>query len=244
MPVAAVILVEPSGAANVGAVLRVAANFSVPLVHLVRPVVDPTHPDIAAWACGAEQFVDIRRDASFEDSAGGYHLVAATVSGRGRSRLPVVDPAELRALVAERGADATALVFGNETSGLPRRLLDRADIAVRIPTRAEFPVLNLAQAVGILLAGLAMDATAARTRTSDLASQQEIQQLMSHLRTALLEIGFLDPESPERILRKLRGVFGRAGLTTNELAILRGVCRQMIWARRQPSARWTSDESG
>lgn len=240
MPVAAVILVEPSGAANLGAVLRVAANFAVPLVHLVRPVVDLAHPDVAAWACGAERLVELRTEASFESAAGSYRLVAATVSGRGRGAVPAVAPVELATLVAERGAAATVLVFGNETSGLPRRLVDRADIAVRIPTRPEFPVLNLAQAVGILLAELATSAIAPSAESPELATQQEVQQLMAHLRAALLEIGFLDPASPERILRKLRGLFGRAGLTANDLAILRGICRQMMWARQQPPPRGAS----
>jgi tRNA C32,U32 (ribose-2'-O)-methylase TrmJ len=46
----------------------------------------------------------------------------------------------------------------------------------------------------------------------------------------LLAIGFLDPKSPQRILRKLRRLFGRAGVTGNEVRILRGICRQMEWA--------------
>jgi tRNA/rRNA methyltransferase len=53
---------------------------------------------------------------------------------------------------------------------------------------------------------------------------------MAHLRQSLLTIGYLDPNSPQRILRKLRRLFGRAGITGNEVKILRGVCRQMDWA--------------
>ena len=53
---------------------------------------------------------------------------------------------------------------------------------------------------------------------------------MSHLRDSLLTIGFLDPQSPQRILRKLRRLFGRAGITDNEIKVLRGICRQMEWA--------------
>jgi tRNA C32,U32 (ribose-2'-O)-methylase TrmJ len=53
---------------------------------------------------------------------------------------------------------------------------------------------------------------------------------MSHLRSSLTTIGFLDPTAPQRILRKLRRLFGRAGITGNEVSILRGMCRQMEWA--------------
>ena len=45
-------------------------------------------------------------------------------------------------------------------------------------------------------------------------------------------VGFLDPSNPHRMLRKLRRMFGRAGITEDEVAMLRGVCRQMLWAAR------------
>lgn len=243
MPVATVILVEPSGAANLGAVLRVAANFGLPSVRLVRPSVDLDDPDVAAWACGGGERVALSVHAGFDAAAGDCRLLAATVSGRGRSALPTITPAELAVLVAERGREATGLVFGNETSGLPRHLVDRADVAVRIPTEAGFPVLNLAQAVGILLAALATGTPPAATATPDLATQAEVAQLMDHLEETLLAIGFLDPTSPQRILRKLRRLFGRAGVTANELAILRGICRQVLWARQQPPERWSGGAS-
>jgi tRNA C32,U32 (ribose-2'-O)-methylase TrmJ len=56
--------------------------------------------------------------------------------------------------------------------------------------------------------------------------------MMGHLDRSLSTIGFLDPSSPQRILRKLRRLFGRAGITDNEVAIIRGICRQMEWAAR------------
>ena len=61
---------------------------------------------------------------------------------------------------------------------------------------------------------------------------------MEHLQSSLLTIGFLDPQSPQRILRKLRRLFGRAGITENEVRILRGMCRQMEWAAGARPARF------
>ena len=61
---------------------------------------------------------------------------------------------------------------------------------------------------------------------------------MLHLRESLLTIGFLDPKSPQRILRKVRRLFGRAGITDNEVKILRGICRQMDWAARAQPGRF------
>jgi TrmH family RNA methyltransferase len=123
-----------------------------------------------------------------------------------------------------------ALVFGNETRGLRREDLDRCDLVINSPTEEDFPVLNLAQSIAILTAFISMEAKKVPPLRELPATQAEVEQLMLHLRQSLLTIGFLDPQSPQRILRKIRRLFGRAGITENEVAILRGICRQMEWA--------------
>ena len=65
---------------------------------------------------------------------------------------------------------------------------------------------------------------------------------MNHLKQSLLTIGFLDPASPQRILRQLRRLFGRAGITANEVKILRGICRQMEWAAGARPGRFSRGE--
>lgn len=248
VPVPSVILVEPSGAANVGAALRVAANFGAPAVELVRPGPAPDDPEVAAWSCGGGVHLEVRRHDTFADAAGPYRLVAATVSGRGRGGLPVVTPQQLLEAVRTAGAGATALVFGNETSGLPRAVVDRADAAVRIPTNESFPVMNLAQAVAVLLGWLAISGAPSSVPSSvptrpqpPRARHDEVAGLMAHAREALLGIGFLDPTNPDRILRQLRRLIGRAAATTDEVSILRGICRQVQWAARREPGRWNLD---
>ena len=107
-----------------------------------------------------------------------------------------------------------------------------------------FPVLNLAQAVAILVATIHMSASGDQPTAPEPASQEEVEGLMSHLRQSLLTIGYLDPNSPQRILRKLRRLFGRAGITDNEVKILRGVCRQMNWAAGAKPGRFGDADDG
>jgi tRNA/rRNA methyltransferase len=232
MSVAAVILVEPALPGNLGSAIRVAANFGVPRIDLVRPLVDLDHPEIQRWACGGQDRLELRQWQTLPEAAAGYRTLVASASGRGRENQPLVPPGEALPELTRRGLDATALVFGNETSGLRREDLDRCDFAIRIPTMSEFAVLNLAQAIAILLGYLAI---AAEPRALDgpmPAEMATVDRLMQHLYEALTAIGFLDPSSPQRMLRKLRRLFGRAGITENEAAILRGICRQMLWAAR------------
>jgi tRNA/rRNA methyltransferase len=139
-------------------------------------------------------------------------------------------PEEAAARLAGRGVDRAALVFGNETRGLRRDHLDRCDLVVRIPTEPAFPVLNLTQAIAILVGYLELRVDPPTPSAPEPATQARVESMMRHLETALADIGFTDPANPDRMLRKLRRMFGRAGVTENEVAIVRGICRQMRWA--------------
>lgn len=233
MSVAALILVEPSQAGNLGAVMRIAANFGVRRLELVRPAVDPGTDEVRRWACGGDELLECRSWARFADAAAGYRTLAASASGRGRRALPVLSPREAIPVMAERGLDETALVFGNETRGLCRADLDRCDMVIRIPSVAGFPVLNLAQAAAILVSASAECHQEGPRNALDPAPRAAVEGLMAHLRRGLLAIGFLDPQNPQRILRKLRRLLGRAGVTAEEVRILRGICRQMEWSAGQ-----------
>lgn len=246
MSLAAVILVEPTQPGNLGAVFRLAANFGIRNLELVRPGVEPDDPEVVQWACGGHDRVRWRRFETLREAAAGYHTVVASASGRGRRNLPVMTPGEATPVLHERGLDGVALVFGNETRGLRREDLDCCDLVIRVPTEPDFPVLNLAQTVAVLVSQLHLSDTIADTGAPPPAALAEVEGLMSHLRASLLEIGFLDPQNPDRILRQLRRLFGRAGISEDEVRILRGICRQMEWAANAKPGRFentTQDES-
>lgn len=243
MGVGGLILVEPSLAGNLGAAMRVAANFGVKRIDLVRPSVGPDDAEVRRWACGAEDRVDCRLWDRFANAAAQYHTLAASASARGRRNLPVMETTEATPALVDRGLDGVALVFGNETRGLSREDIDRCDLVIRVPTVAGFPVLNLAQAVAILVSTVSSADDSASTAPEP-APQEEVDGLMRHLEESLLTIGFLDPQSPKRILRQLRRLFGRAGITANEVKILRGICRQMEWAAGAKPGRFTHHDLG
>jgi TrmH family RNA methyltransferase len=242
MSMGGVILVEPSLAGNIGAALRVAANFGVKRIELVRPAVGLDDPEVRRWACGADDRIACRTWESFEEAATHYHTLAASASGRGRKSLPVLAPDEAMEDLANRGLAGVALVFGNETRGLKREDLDRCDLVIRVPTDPEFPVLNLAQAVAILVSMLHGMQKYSTSSAPEPAPQDLVEGLMNHLNESLMTIGFLDPQSPQRILRQLRRLFGRAGVTASEVKILRGICRQMEWAAGARPGRFSRGE--
>jgi tRNA/rRNA methyltransferase len=61
--------------------------------------------------------------------------------------------------------------------------------------------------------------------------------MFQHMRGTLTDIGFLDPQNPDHILRSFRRIFGRAGLNDRDVRILRGLWSRLDWLNRQRKDR-------
>jgi tRNA/rRNA methyltransferase len=53
------------------------------------------------------------------------------------------------------------------------------------------------------------------------------------MKQALIEIEFLDPENPKKLMPRLRRMFSRTQLETEEVNILRGIASQLILKRQR-----------
>ena len=65
---------------------------------------------------------------------------------------------------------------------------------------------------------------------------EQTEQFYEHLERTLLLTGFLDPQNPRLLMRRLRTLFNRAQPDLNELNLLRGVLTtvEKTKQRRQP----------
>ena len=84
--------------------------------------------------------------------------------------------------------------------------------------------------------GLSEKGAEASNRAVKPAEFKKIEGMYTHLEELLLKIGFLDVNNPKRIMHALRRIFGRAGLSDRDVAILRGIFRQLEWyaSKRDP----------
>ena len=231
-----IILVDPSLAVNTGAVARAMKNMGFTAMRIVCPDGTSEHLSDPArrMASGAE---DVLEQAEVFPSLGealaDIQVVAGCTARKGKGRNPVLHPKDLREHTAEYGSRTRlGIVFGREDRGLTNQELDLCHLVVTIPAAAEHPSLNLAQAVLLvcyeLIGRTAAGAPNEPARGSP-ATSEELEELYQHGREVLLRVRFLDPQNPDRILRALRRVLGRAGPDSREVKILRGILRQMDW---------------
>jgi TrmH family RNA methyltransferase len=228
-----IVLVETSHPGNIGAVARAMKTMGLHDLRLVRPKRFPC-AEATARAAGADDVLfDARVSDTLEASLRGCTWVVAT-SARTRSiAWPELEPriAALQ-MVSLAQARPVALVFGREHSGLTNDELDRCHALVRIPSDPAFRSLNLAGAVQILayevyLAGRDREEEeiTSSTVSSPRVTAEEMEGFYRHLEATLVDIGYLNPTHPKRLMRRLRRMFNRMQPEHAELNVLRGILK-------------------
>jgi tRNA/rRNA methyltransferase len=218
------VLLRPRNPENLGAVARVMKNFGL--------------DDWAVAALGTHDFAAARRVAVHAEDLLDRPRVVPTLAEAvadcawvvGTSSRPVrgkrrLAPAELAREIAARGGEGrTALVFGDERSGLTNADVERCDDLSAIPACAAQPSLNLAQAVAVYAWELREAALAAapqrRAAPVQGATDAELAGVEERLRAALRASGFL--AGPERhAVRDLAATLRRARLSRREAGLWR-----------------------
>ncbi|MDA8362748.1 MAG: RNA methyltransferase [Gammaproteobacteria bacterium] len=228
-----VVLVRPTHPGNVGAAARALKNMGLRQLVLVAPSGYP-HAEARARAAGADDVLDaVRVFATLEQAIAGCRLVVGT-SARVRSiAWPSLDPRAAAVQVIEESAQGeVALVFGAERTGLTNEQLDRCHYTVSIPADPEFSSLNLACAVQIMAYEIWYEASRAAANSSgdaaagpdaQPASSEDLERFYAHLEEVLVQIRFLDPDNPRKLMRRLMRLFNRSRPDSNEMNILRGI---------------------
>jgi len=230
----AVILVEPQGALNIGSVCRSMANFGLGDLRLVSPRTDHLGDEARRMAVKASGLLEQARIFPELGSAlADIPLAIGTTRRFGKYRENLLNPDQAAELALEQDADVSVgFVFGREEHGLYNEELDQCQRLMTIPTHGPVPSMNLAQAVTVTLYELSRISARRRGLAAGgkkLAAGEELEQMFLHMRRTLLDIDFLDPQNPDHILRSLRQILGRAGLSSRDVRILRGLMSRIDW---------------
>lgn len=232
-----IVLVRPHFAGNLGAIARVMHNFGLRDLYLVRPIADRFDRDARRMSTQGEFILDSARIAATLDEAlADCRVVLATsanVEGSYRAQA-YGRPDEMMPRLADAlDAGPCALVFGPEPSGLSNEEVARCHGLIRILTAAEYPALNLAQAVAICLYELRKQFLQARDIathvTQKIAPFEEQELMFDRLRQALEAVHFLYGPKAESLMHAVRQLIARAQPSPNEVRILHGLARQLSW---------------
>ncbi|MFY7698136.1 MAG: RNA methyltransferase [Legionella sp.] len=230
-----VVLVETSHPGNIGSTARAMKTMGLHRLYLVNPRLFPDQR-AHVMAAGADDLLsNAVVTGSLTEAIRDCKLVMATSARPRGIALAGLTPSQNAEFISHQ-EDHTeiALVFGREHAGLTNDELLHCHYHIHIPSNPAFSSLNLAQAVQIIVYELRMRLLAPSATvgmsSNNLATADEIEQFYSHLRDTLIEIEFLKPENPKRLMQRLRRLFNRIRLEHLEVNILRGILSQFHYA--------------
>ncbi|MFM1908664.1 MAG: hypothetical protein RLZZ591_2341 [Pseudomonadota bacterium] len=139
-----------------------------------------------------------------------------------------------------------AFLFGSERFGMRNEDVYRCHACLSIPSNPSFGSLNLGAALQVIayewrlaLGGFAPApvlpapvAPVTEGHAEGRADAQELAGMLAHWEQSLVAIGFLDPAAPKKLMPRLNQLFNRAGVTREEIHILRGIAKMMA---KQPA---------
>lgn len=230
------VLVDTSHPGNIGATARAMKTMGFHDLVLVNPRFEDalSHPEAIAFASGAQDILASAKIVTdFRQAIADCNFVAAVSARLREFSPPIMTPREFSLEVQQSAIHQVALVFGGERYGLPNDIVLQAQTLINIPANPDYSSLNLAQAVQLLayelrVTELAMAQTKKSAEVENLASHDEIQGMLRHLEQALIEIQFLRPNNPKKLMPRLSRLFARSRLEQEEIHILRGIAKRIL----------------
>ena len=217
-----VILLRPSGPRNVGMILRIAANFGPCDLVLVAPERPSllVHPEFEQMSHGVEDMtrhlrvVDTMEEA-LADCTDSYGFTARVRGSRIRE-----DWREIQGEIVARCEDpqrVTALVFGNEMTGMTAEESLLCQHLVYIPTSEVHTSLNLAVATGIVLAAtFTGDGARGEEPGGNAVNGDEREFLKANMKYVMTEFVARSESAKRDISTSIDRVFSRAELETRD----------------------------
>lgn len=223
-----IVLSHTSHPGNIGAAARAMKTMGLSQMYLINPKRFPD-PAAEAMASGAtDVLAHAVVCASLDEALQGTVLaVGLTARKRDLSHAMLSLREAAPQILARAGEAPVALLFGTEMSGLSNAELEKCQMLITIPVNPEYGSLNLAAAVQVVAYELRCCAAPAPQTANGfpLATFEEVSQFYEHLERTLIEIDFLDPKHPKRLMTRLRRLFARAALEKEEVNILRGILK-------------------
>ena len=228
-----IVLVNTSHPGNIGAAARAMKNMGLSRLTLVDPEDYPSLEAISRSVGAVDLLDNARVVKDLKQAISGCVWVAGTSARLRTIEWPILDPREcVQHSLDHIEQGDIAIVFGRENSGLTNEEMEMCNALLHIPTNPDFSSLNVAAAVQIvcyeyrlaLIGNMVKKQKGKKHRYDALANSTQLDGMYAHLHDSLDYLGFFGTNNPDIVMRRLKGLFNRAGTTQRELSIIRGIC--------------------
>ena len=251
-PQRVVVLVEPAGPLNVGSVARLCANFQIDELRLINPRCDHLGEEARLMAVHAAAMLEgATMFSSLAGALADCRRVVATSGRHDGEPLPLLPPSEaLTWLVepSETNNSPVAVVFGREDRGLSNDEMLQAGRLLSLGTGPAYCSLNLSHAVAVVLHELHQLPREQPPQSigplgplglAEPCQRQDLEAMLNDAEHLLMEVGFLYPHTSHARMAKVRNLLQRAQISSEEVALVRGMVRQLRWASQSRNPNQT-----
>ncbi len=232
-----IILVEPQMGENIGASARAMLNFGLTDLRLVRPRDGwPNQAAIDMSAGALEAMPPVKIFDTLADAAKNMHFLFATTARTRDMVKPVYAPAaaiqETRVKIT--GKQNVAFVFGPERAGLGNDDVALCHAILTMTTNPDFSSINIAASVLILCyewmaAQSDKNEIQMPTGASFPVEHEKLEELLLRLEEELDKGGFFRAKDQKpTMLRNIRNLFLRTGMTDQEVRTFHGMLSALI----------------
>lgn len=223
-----IVLVRPRDPNNIGAAARAMANFGLDELRVVEPY-EPSWQDAVSAVGAADILHQAKLFHSLPEALADCTLTIATTALKNR-RLneTIVALPDFPSWLVQQPEGKTALVFGNEKTGLSNEDIELCHAAMHIPTRAKQPSINLAQAVILTCYELARSQTPAPSiHRPQAATFAQLELVVEELNTLTQRAHFKQDYTAAQRKALVRKFLQRGALSKDDLFFLKKFAAQL-----------------
>lgn len=218
---------------NIGAAARAMLNFGFCNMRIVNPRDGWPNEAAISTSVGAKQVIEqAELYDNFNEAVADLHVIYATTSKKRDMNKIIVSASELYEDISNYSTESKkiGIIFGAERTGIENDDLITANKLVSIEVNPDFKTLNLATSVAIICYELrnlnqANHILQAPKQNQDLATQEEIENMYTHLEQLLDRTNFYQVlEKKPTMLHNIKNIFKRIDrITTKEINTLIGI---------------------
>ncbi len=168
-----VVLLKPKTPENIGFICRAMANFGLDSLIIIAPECNPLDEQALRVAMHSKEILTkakVLPYSSFSKLKDDFDVVAGTTSLLGTDYNISRTPLTVKEFSKKTSSENTALVFGNEASGLTNKEIGSCDLVVTIPTSENYAAMNISHAASIFF--------------YEIYEQKNLKKIGSHIKKA------------------------------------------------------------
>ena len=226
-----VVLVKPQNENNIGFIARAMANFDLNKLILIESLADHLGKEAILTSKHASKIIEkakVEKYSYFKKLKKEFDLIVGTTAVLGSDynipRIPL-EPEELAKKIENQ---KTAIVFGNEASGLSNDEIKLCDFLITIPTSRKYSTMNISHAASIIFYELYKESGKNKINSHiKKASPKEREVMLNKLDNIMKKLDFSTDEKIKTQEKTWKNVFEKSMMSKREAFAVIGLLKKI-----------------